>query len=274
MLTKEKKLEIISLIQRADNRRDALIENNISYSTFKRWRKKYNEEGIEGLENKIFWTEEEDERLIDLASNDIQTKEILKIFQHRTSKSIEARLKKLNLSLNKERIEYREKFGKKCSVCGNRKNLEEYYEAIYESIDGKQSQCKECFLASNKEYRKKNEKEIKIKRKLHYKEQKKIAPEKNKLWHREYVKTAKGLFMVTKKRIERGKNRKYIWEISWDEFEVWYDENAKKKCDYCGITIEDYLRVRKKLVKSAQNKYNLTIDRKDSKKTILWIILF
>ncbi len=144
-------------------------------------------------------------------------------------------------------------------MCDNRKPLDEFYNASYESIDGKQSQCKKCFNEIQK--LKVSKKPVKYRE---YGQKRRIEKADSiKSYRVKHRRTAKGHYTSLKASDkESGRN---LLRITRDEFVEWY-EMQEQVCHYCNITLENYLLVKSSLIKSASTAQNLTIDRKDSLK--------
>ena len=154
-------MKLLQLVAETRNKSALLREFGLSKSTYYLWRKKYTEQGIDGLEDAApRWSDEDDRLLQELAGSDVDLSAISDRFPGRTRKAIEERIRGLGISLVSERVEFKTKHGKQCSHCHERKPLREFYDAKYESIDGKMSLCKACFLDRCEQYGKANQDHI------------------------------------------------------------------------------------------------------------------
>ena len=179
-------------------------------------------------------------------------------------KQLEGRMSKYKIKFRTVKLLQRKKEGKVCSKCKLKKKLNSFYNAKYESIDGKTSWCKVCILKQQSEYRKTDEGKKKlIKRTKLYREKiKRENPKKFVNYQRLWRNSARGMYENLRKASKIRKKIKLL--IDYETFNTWYNEQPKK-CIYCEISLDKYLKIKKYLpVKTPRNYYKLTIDRKDS----------
>jgi hypothetical protein len=189
--------------------------------------------------------------------------EISNSFPNRTRKAVEARLMKLGISFTNEKRAFRKKHGKACSVCKQRKPLSEFYIAKYESIDGKMSLCIECFSTAQKKFRDENRDRINTKAHEYYEQKLREDPNYFNEKSREFRRTSRGMFTSLRQRCKANKHRKAQFLLEWKSFDEWY-QGQINECHYCGISLDDFLRVREHLPGRCPDIETLTIDRLNS----------
>jgi hypothetical protein len=259
-------VRIIEFVSASKSKAATIQSLGVPKSTYYIWLKKYRTLGRAGI---TFpdkgWTEVEDNKLKALSSQGLTVAEISSEFPKRTNKAVASRIESFGISLLAQRRRYRERHGKLCSVCHEVKPLDQFYTASYESVDGRMSLCKDCFLADNRLYRLQNQEKI-LARSREYRERlKREDPQKFVQYRIDYRKTARGAFMTLKQRCQSNPNRKVSFQLKWDSFQAWYGRQ-EQSCVYCGITLEDYIQLQEHLPGVASTVHSLTIDRKDSSK--------
>tara|TARA_B100000767_G_C19721715_1_gene517562 strand:+ start:191 stop:955 length:765 start_codon:yes stop_codon:yes gene_type:complete len=179
-------------------------------------------------------------------------------------KQLEGKMSKYKIKFRSVKILQRKREGKFCSKCKSKKKLRSFYNAKYESIDGKTSWCKVCTLKQQSEYRKTEvvKKKIIKRTKLYREKIKKENPKKFINYQRLWRNTAKGMYQNMKKASKVRKKIKF--SMDYKTFANWYNKQ-QKKCIYCDISLDKFLEIKEYLpVKTPKNYYKLTIDRKDS----------
>lgn len=255
---------IISKVEAAPIKIVALREIAVPKQTYYLWLKKFRAGGKDALQTLVsLWTENEDKRLVELATGEYSLQEISSQLDSRTRKAVEARLKYLGISLLGMRRETARRIGKICSVCRARKPLAEFYDAHYESVDGKMSLCKVCFTAKTNSYKKAN-KTLVLRQAREYRQRvKREDPERLIRYRSGYRQTSRGSFMALRAHCRINSKRKALFQLEWEEFRLWY-ANQPQICRYCGINLQDYLEVRLLLPGVAAKTKALTIDRLNS----------
>lgn len=257
-------LRIITEVEGAANKSAALRIRGLAKQTYYSWQKKLREGGpsaLEGLDRS--WRTEEDEHLARIATGALTLQEMARALGNRSKKAVEARLKKLGISLLKKRRETAELFGKICSVCRNRKPLDDFYEAHYETVDGRMSLCKACFVAQTNAYKTANNAKI-LQQARDYRERiKRENPQVFVRYRIDYRRTARGAFMTLAARCRGNIHRKSWFQLEWKAFRHWYLMQPQC-CHYCGISLVDFLTAQKQLSGVASKAKTLTVDRRDS----------
>jgi hypothetical protein len=268
------KFEIVNLIceaEKADNKTKFLSQKSVSRATYYMWLRKYKKGGVDALTtlNQITWSAFEIEKITNAfdKKSEVSYANLLEILPSRTKKAIEAKIAELGYSVEIHNAKIaRETVDKKCAKCDKIKNKTEFYAVKSGSIDGYHSYCKQCVLFSQKDYRERNETEIKqrdkIYRKRRLEDDRHYSAKLNQNWRL----TAKGAYATLLNR-HKSKNRRGAanFNISYEDFENWYD-NENKCCSYCGVSQSDYQKISFNLVGVARKTNVLTIDRIDSNK--------
>jgi len=135
-----------------------------------------------------------------------------------------------------------------CSKCKTVKSLSELYKSKA-NTQGRVSHCKSCMLANYnpstvRQTRQKNE-------------WKGYEPQPKKIYQ-----SLKNMTLGTSTRGQKGHSQHKLL-ITKDEFIKWYN-NQTKTCAYCGLSIEEYLKINKHLNRYMQKAKRLGVDRKDN----------
>ncbi|MDH3362128.1 MAG: helix-turn-helix domain-containing protein [Gammaproteobacteria bacterium] len=157
--------EIVSLIERIEksgNKTQALAEAGVNKATYYSWLRRYRRGGIAGLIPKQSkWTDKEIQKLVEAASEAWSVNDILPKYPKRSKKAIEAKLADCGFSFREhQRKLLAARKDKRCRKCGLLKPVEDFYDAAFESLDGKHSYCKQCVLMSQSKYRETNPEKI------------------------------------------------------------------------------------------------------------------
>lgn len=213
---------------------------------------------------KMKWTKEEINFLKEFFNqkSKISLNEISKKIQKRTHKSIGAKLSELGFSIPKhnKKIALKSK-QKQCTKCKILKNKSEFYKEK-KSIDGFHIYCKDCLGKKQKIYKLKNLDKVKLRNKVYRERIKKEDPDRLKNYDSKYRNSARGHYTKIKQRVEKRNTGRL--EIDFKKFEEWYD-CQNNECHYCGISHENFMKVRKKITYAKISRYkSFTIDRKNN----------
>lgn len=192
----------------------------------------------------------------------ISLNEISKKIQNRTHKSIGAKLSELGFSIPKhnKKLALKSK-QKQCTKCKILKNKSEFYKEK-KSIDGFHIYCKECLRKNQKIYKLNNIDKVRLRNKAYKERIKKEDPDRLKNHDLKYRNSARGHYTKIKQRDEERNTERL--EINFKKFEDWF-ECQNYACNYCGISHENFMKVRKKITYGKISRYkSLTIDRKDN----------
>jgi hypothetical protein len=262
-MTPSEMLGIIRDVESAANKTTRLRDLGINKATYYLWRRKYNAAGDAGLAfGNRSWSTTEDAQIRKACRDACSIAEVTKSVEGRSYDAVAERMRILGLSFRETlRTRLRSLSSKRCKRCGIEKRFSEFYDVAKESLDGKHVYCKACVASQQNRYRENNRNKINS-RSMAYRERLRIThPGKNTSVNREWRRTAKGAYTSLRSRLKQ-RNKVHLLEMSFTEFAEWYHAQAQQ-CEYCGITLEQFMEVRAKLPGLSSGAYRLSIDRKD-----------
>jgi len=262
-------LRAIEHVQASPNKGEALAALGIPRATYYSWLRAIKERGRSSIKGQadIVWKDSEVALLKRAFSKAIKLNfgKLTEILPHRTRKAIEGKMRELGLSiLQHNRAAARSSTHKRCTKCKRLKAKAEFYRVRFESLDGLHVWCRDCILEQQANYRASNQGVIRERESLRRKRMRLADPhystKVNQLWRR----TAKGAFNTLAQR-HRCKTRRgsASFCITEKEFVEWFNK-AEQRCSYCGLSLEDYLSIRRHLSGAGRRASVMTIDRLDS----------
>jgi len=274
MIPKERRdrafiLRTISLVESKKRKGHFLKELGISRGTYYFWRRLLKAKGKDAITGLVDLTWKSGE--IRIISDYFKKKALLSIYDlkqklpKRSAKAIEARVKEMGLSFrNHNRLFSQQRRTKRCARCKMVRPIENYYKVKFESLDGRHVFCKRCILISQRAYKYKNRERIQKREHNRRLRLRSIDPHYSTKTNTRWRQTAKGAYATIKNRsISKSRRGSAQFDISYKDFLFWYN-NEKKLCRYCGISLKEFLLIRHNLFGIAQRTNVLTIDRLDS----------